>query len=186
MGDGPRLECDDADGEARRKLIVDHIHVALGIARKLARRYHSMLAPADFTGAAMVGLCEAAGRFDRSRVEPFVAFAELRIRGAVLDEVRRAAGSKACAPEVVGDSPMPGASPRAHVEFLEVLLLIARARDGLPERQANVITMHYDHGMSLTDVARRLRLTLARVTKLHAIGVAKLRGVLAPQQAIQT
>ncbi len=37
----------------------------------------------------MVGLAEAAERYDSSRGEPFVAFATKRVRGAVLDELRR-------------------------------------------------------------------------------------------------
>ena len=39
--------------------------------------------------AGMLGLTEAAGRYDETRVEPFLPFAEQRIRGAVLDELRR-------------------------------------------------------------------------------------------------
>ena len=37
----------------------------------------------------MLGLTEAAERYDDTRSEPFLAFAEKRIRGAVLDELRR-------------------------------------------------------------------------------------------------
>lgn len=37
----------------------------------------------------MVGLVEAADRYNTNRAEPFLAFAEHRIRGAVLDELRR-------------------------------------------------------------------------------------------------
>jgi RNA polymerase sigma factor for flagellar operon FliA len=37
----------------------------------------------------MLGLTEAAERYDSNRNEPFLAFAEKRIRGAVLDELRR-------------------------------------------------------------------------------------------------
>jgi len=39
--------------------------------------------------AGMLGLIEAAERYDDTRAEPFLAFAEHRIRGAVLDELRR-------------------------------------------------------------------------------------------------
>lgn len=37
----------------------------------------------------MLGLTEAADRYDETRTEPFLSFAEHRIRGAVLDELRR-------------------------------------------------------------------------------------------------
>ncbi|MEO8554145.1 MAG: sigma-70 family RNA polymerase sigma factor, partial [Kofleriaceae bacterium] len=68
---------------------VGHVEIARNIARALARQYAALLGLDDVIGPAMVGLCEAAARFDWSRAEPFLAFATQRIRGAVLDEVRR-------------------------------------------------------------------------------------------------
>src|SRR5690242_17494325 len=43
----------------------------------------------DLVSAGMIGLIEAADRYDDTRREPFLSFAEHRIRGAVLDELRR-------------------------------------------------------------------------------------------------
>src|SRR4051794_32880908 len=43
----------------------------------------------DLIAASMIGLIEAADRYDTTRAEPFITFAEHRIRGAVLDELRR-------------------------------------------------------------------------------------------------
>jgi len=81
--------CDQPDERQRKKLIEEHVEVAHNIARGLSRRYAWALAAEDIEGTAMVGLCEAAARFDRTRSEPFIAFATQRIRGAVIDEVRR-------------------------------------------------------------------------------------------------
>lgn len=74
---------------ARQALVIEHLELARNIAGKLVRKYASMLEPEDVHGPAMVGLCEAATRYDPARREPFVAFAARRIRGAVLDEIRR-------------------------------------------------------------------------------------------------
>jgi RNA polymerase sigma factor FliA len=73
----------------RRQLVETHVAIARNIARGFTRRYGWMLDPGDIEGWAMVGLCEAAARFDRARAEPFVAFAAQRIRGAIFDEIRR-------------------------------------------------------------------------------------------------
>jgi RNA polymerase sigma factor FliA len=75
--------------QERGQLMEDHVDVALNIARGLVRRYGWMLDPDDIQGSAMIGLCEAAAHYDRTRAQPFIAFAEQRIRGAVLDEIRR-------------------------------------------------------------------------------------------------
>lgn len=55
----------------------------------MARRCPEWVAREDIVAAGMLGLIEAAERYDASRQEPFLAFAEHRIRGAVLDELRR-------------------------------------------------------------------------------------------------
>ena len=55
----------------------------------MARRCPDWIAREDLVSAGMVGLIEAADRYDDSRQEPFISFAEHRIRGAVLDELRR-------------------------------------------------------------------------------------------------
>lgn len=73
----------------RDRLISEHVEVARRISLRVARRCPDWIAREDLMGAALLGLTEAANRYDASRNEPFLAFAEKRIRGAVLDELRR-------------------------------------------------------------------------------------------------
>lgn len=74
---------------ARDELIVAHIDMARRIAGRVARRLPKNLGIDEIIGAAMLGLAEAADRFDPSLNETFEAFATPRIRGAVIDELRR-------------------------------------------------------------------------------------------------
>ncbi len=73
----------------RNRLIAEFAPMARRVALRVARRTPSWIASEDLVSAAMVGLAEAAERYDSSRGEPFVAFATKRVRGAVLDELRR-------------------------------------------------------------------------------------------------
>ena len=70
-------------------LIADHLEVANNIAGRLGRLYGDILAADDIEALARLGLCEAAERYDRARAEPFVSYAETRIIGAIMDELRR-------------------------------------------------------------------------------------------------
>jgi RNA polymerase sigma factor for flagellar operon FliA len=70
----------------RDSLINEHFVMAKRIALKMARRCPVGLRD-DIVSAALVGLTEAADRYDAS--QPFVPFALQRIRGAVMDELRR-------------------------------------------------------------------------------------------------
>jgi RNA polymerase sigma factor for flagellar operon FliA len=74
---------------SRHRLITDHADAARRIALRMARRCPEWVAREDIVAAGMLGLIEAAERYDATRQEPFLAFAEHRIRGAVLDELRR-------------------------------------------------------------------------------------------------
>lgn len=76
-------------GRERDALISTHTAVARRIARRIARRCPAWMSRADLEGAALVGLTEAAARYEPARGEPFLGFAIRRIRGAVLDELRR-------------------------------------------------------------------------------------------------
>ncbi|HEY4238850.1 MAG TPA: sigma-70 family RNA polymerase sigma factor [Kofleriaceae bacterium] len=75
--------------EWRDRLISENTNTARRIALKMARRCPDWIAREDLVAAGMLGLIEAADRYDDTRQEPFLSFAEHRIRGAVLDELRR-------------------------------------------------------------------------------------------------
>jgi RNA polymerase sigma factor for flagellar operon FliA len=59
------------------------------IAGRVARGLPQHVRTGDLVSAGMVGLLEAAQRFEPARAESFVGYASLRIRGAILDELRR-------------------------------------------------------------------------------------------------
>ncbi len=75
--------------QERNELITLHLGMALKMARKMARRLPSSVSRDDVESAALLGLTEAATRYDTSRQEPFMAFAAKRVRGAILDHLRK-------------------------------------------------------------------------------------------------
>jgi len=75
--------------EFRDHLIQEHMEMARRIARRVARRVPAWLNEEDLIAAGFIGLTQAAARFEPTHGEPFIAFAEKRIRGAVFDELRR-------------------------------------------------------------------------------------------------
>jgi len=71
------------------ELIHDHLHYAHAIAAELARKYPPNIPRADLEGAAELGLVQAARSYDPARSASFVTYAYYRVRGAILDEVRK-------------------------------------------------------------------------------------------------
>lgn len=79
----------NGDAAARDALLKEHLSLVHHVARQLAR---SLAAPADFdelVSCGTIGLMSALDAFDPSRGLAFSTFAVPRIRGAILDELRR-------------------------------------------------------------------------------------------------
>ena len=58
------------------------------VASGVARRMPSHVSMDDLIGAGTIGLIDAVDKFDRSRAQSFKKYAEIRIKGAILDELR--------------------------------------------------------------------------------------------------
>ena len=65
-----------------------YVHLVRIVAGRIAARLPSGIDMEDLIGAGMLGLLGAAGQYDESRGVPFARYAEVRIRGAILDELR--------------------------------------------------------------------------------------------------
>jgi RNA polymerase sigma factor for flagellar operon FliA len=70
-------------------LIQRHGGLIERMARRLASRTGGAVSPEDLWSAGAMGLVDASRRFDPGREVKFETFAEQRIRGAMLDEMRR-------------------------------------------------------------------------------------------------
>lgn len=71
------------------ELVRDHLHVVDHVVSSFRSRLPSHVNPDDLRSAAHLGLIAAARSYDPSRGVPFAAYASTRMRGAVLDELRR-------------------------------------------------------------------------------------------------
>jgi RNA polymerase sigma factor for flagellar operon FliA len=74
--------------ERRDSYVALYYHCVEKVARLLARRLPATTELGDLISAGALGLVEAAARFDPARGESFEAFATIRIRGAMLDDIR--------------------------------------------------------------------------------------------------
>lgn len=78
-----------AEQTARDELVVGHLWLVRHIIGKVAARLPSGVDVENLESSGVLGLVEAAQRFDVTRGVDFKSFAALRIRGAIIDEARR-------------------------------------------------------------------------------------------------
>lgn len=72
----------------RDKLIERHLYLVKIIAHQMAINLPQHIDVGDLIGAGMVGLLESVNRFDPGRGVQFNTYASIRVRGAILDELR--------------------------------------------------------------------------------------------------
>lgn len=164
----------------------------------------------DLVAAGAFGLIDAL-RKSVDRGPAFDWYARIRIRGAVVDELRsqdwltrraRTRASKAqaqgegCGASVVGFDDLPEsqaqafvddsiASPQEQVEQRMDRDALERAVGLLPEREANIVGWHYFEGMPFKTIAARLGVSEPRVSQLHARAMGRLRATLAGQRGVE-
>jgi RNA polymerase sigma factor FliA len=76
------------DQSERDYLITSHLPKVKYIADRIAAKLPPSVERDDLYGAGVVGLIDAVERFDPSRGIAFTTFAEMRVRGAILDNLR--------------------------------------------------------------------------------------------------
>lgn len=72
----------------REFLILSYLPKVKYIADRIAAKLPSFIERDDLYGAGVIGLIDAVERYDASRDVAFTTFAELRVRGAILDNLR--------------------------------------------------------------------------------------------------
>lgn len=75
--------------QGENDLVVEHAPLVKRIAHHMSARLPASVLVDDLIQAGMIGLLEAARQYDASQGASFATYAGIRIRGAMLDEIRR-------------------------------------------------------------------------------------------------
>jgi RNA polymerase sigma factor FliA len=202
--------CRDGDAAARCALIERFAPLATRIARGMNVPVGAVAGPDDLESAAVIGLIDAVDRFEPERGVPFEGYASLRIRGAVLDEVRRVdelgradrrrqraaaaqgeAGSyhgTVSLDELIERGYHGGAEQDELAERYEAEDLRMRVRSAmtcLPPRQREVLERYYGQSLTLREAGLRMGISEARACQLHGRAIQNLRRQLSVAFPIQ-
>lgn len=177
--------------------------IAGGFQRKLPRN----VLRDDLIAAGMSGLWDAVRKHGHEQTDNFDWYVRVRIRGAILDELRaqdwlprraRAAaaeaaqnsGKRACTPVVLRFDDVSeteqarcltaGESTNTEkaVEARLVKATLTRAMDQLPERERRIVSMHYFRGVKFKDLGEMLGVSEPRISQLHSRAMTRLKGIL--------
>ena len=90
QGETNRLVKEDftPNNSTREKLVLEYAPLIKYIAQKIAARLPANIELDDLMSSGVIGLMDAIEKYDASRDNKFKTYAEFRIRGAILDELR--------------------------------------------------------------------------------------------------
>jgi RNA polymerase sigma factor (sigma-70 family) len=180
--------------DQREQLVLEHLPLVRQIAAVELRRVPPHVDRRDLESAGVLGLLTAARRFDPDRGVAFATMAGHRIRGAILDEMRRAAPytrgqQRAIAGEtwfplrkVDFDEAAPVVAPSVDVPDALHARAVRDAVKALPRREALLLIWRFWHGLRHDDIAPRLGLKQSRVSQLEHRALTRLRTHLEPLQ----
>jgi RNA polymerase sigma factor for flagellar operon FliA len=182
------------------------------LVRQIVARFLRRLPPNvlrdDLISAGTYGLIDSLRKNGNDRGPTFEWYARVRIRGAILDELRaqdwltRRARSRVTAQADDGRAPLSGVvsiddlseasrnalcdestpSPLEAAEESAERAVLARAIDQLLHRERLIVTLHYFQGVQLKAIAAQLGVSEPRVSQLHSRAMAKLRATLSRQE----
>ncbi len=185
--------CRAGDALSRGALIERYVPLARALARRV-RLVDTPLADADdLASAAFLGLIDAVDRFEPGRGVPFEAYASLRIRGAIIDELRRTdeRGRSAGAYEKPKTLSLDGLAEDVWRPFLatddgvddkfeheDICGRVEGALKVLPPRQREVLARYYADSLTLREAGKRMGISEARACQLHGRAIFNLRRAL--------
>ena len=174
--------------------------IAGGFQRKLPRN----VLREDLIAAGMSGLWDAIRRHPDGPSESFEWYVRVRIRGAILDELRaqdwlprraRAAAEAASGTDAYVPPPAvvrfddvseweqnrclaDASSSEAAVAAKFAQETLAKAVDQLPERERHIVSQHYFRGVKFKDLGVELGVSEPRISQLHSRAIQRLKAII--------
>ncbi len=174
------------DGRSRARLIEAYQPLVFKVAMHLRLREALIM---DMIQEGTVGLIEAVERFDPARGVRFSTFATFRIRGRILNALRRQRPAMLAetAPGAVLDASLlerladPGASDRLlAVEDAVVVRQIVDAIGLLPERERRILRGSFLHEEEPRQIAGELRISLSHFYRLQKQALRRIQELIMP------
>jgi RNA polymerase sigma factor FliA len=192
--------------EARRaeRLLAEFTPLVRKIAGGFQRKLPRNVLREDLIAAGMSGLWDAIRRHPDGGDDSFEWYVRVRIRGAILDELRaqdwlprraRAAAEANAGTEAYVPPPSvvriddvseweqnrclaDASSSEAAVAAKFTQETLAKAVELLPERERHIVSSHYFRGVKFKDLGAELGVSEPRISQLHSRAIARLKELM--------
>jgi RNA polymerase sigma factor for flagellar operon FliA len=194
---------------AANAAVEKHLVLVNQVVSRFMRKLPANVDRGDLVAAGMYGLVTSLERNGGDDGATFEGYAKMRIRGAILDELRAqdwlSRRARSAATEQVdgyagptalvglddvgegerGDGLADRDSPDAlaRLEALGTRHALEAAVAQLPAREQAIVSQHYFEGVRLKDIGKQLGVSEPRISQLHSRALGRLRELLAANAA---
>lgn len=223
--------------EKRDALVIDNLEIVSSVLQRMLPKLPHSIEADDLWSAGVIGLIEAAQKYDPTRAVRFRTYAEVRVYGAIRDYLRslswaprglhrrkreieatRSAVEKRRGRSITASELAEGLGvtveeqhnllmlidrievcnieaiseeedalgyyrirasklddPLFNIEREEMIVILGRAIEALPERQRVILWLYYFEELTMKEIGAVLGVNEARVSQLHSKAIAVLR-----------
>lgn len=173
----------EQDDESARTALIEHYQPL--VFREAMAYYWVIPDVMDCVQEGTVGLIEAVERFDYTKGVAFSLYAVHRVRGRILDYLRKEGkGGTVLSGSADDDEywweqlPDEGPSIESAVETKAFQQVVVEALERLPGKERHVMEQVYLADRSIASVAGELDTSNSYIHRLHRQGIKRLRGML--------
>lgn len=186
----------------KREIIIRYLNLVHYVIRKSHLSTNNVLDERDFFQFGIEGLSEAVDRFDPDYGTKFETYAIQRIKGKIIDELRKIQSKiKTGEPtnnsqypqnisinnliededggfqltEVIADEQVTQAE---EIENKEIKELLVKAIKQLNERDRLIISLYYYENLNYQEIAELMKITVSRVSQIHTKIINNLKSKL--------
>lgn len=186
----------------KQEIIMKYLNLVHYVIRKTPLSKNQVLDERDFFQYGIEGLSEAVDRFDPDYGTKFETYAIQRIRGKIIDELRKLQSKfKTEEGDQIIDNyytnlsinnqiddedgytlaeVIPGEqlSQSEEVEKNEMKEILLKALKGLNERDRLIISLYYYENLNYQEIAKLMNITISRVSQIHSRILKNLKSKL--------
>ena len=156
----------------KEKIVEQYIPLVKYIASRIMIGRSTYIEYEDLVSYGMIGLMDAISKFDPDKGIKFSSYASIRIKGEMIDQIRKAR------PISKGAMDKLAKYNEAIDEDKEKVEILAECIEKLKEKDRTILNLYYYEGLTLKEIGKVLEVSESRVCQLHSRAIKNLRVML--------
>ncbi len=168
----------------KEKLILEYAPLVKLVAGRISIHIGQYVDFDDLISYGIFGLIDAIDKFNMDKGVKFETYASLRIRGEIIDNIRRLDWIPNKDVTVADVVQTKADTPDLSYEKKEVKEILINAINKLTEKEKKVVTLYYFEELTLKEISKVMNVSESRISQIHSKAIVKLQNKLGKYKSI--